>query len=273
MFGNRLNLRLIYRRYKESFSFDHEHVDAAKHLEFSDLLYSRYTTNFMRQVLLQIFSNQMKVFEKAEVIRIALIGGIDEEPEIKLLLDSGKKIELTIFGVEHFDIYLDLNESNLESHKYHYDLILCSQVFEHIWNHKNAFKVINQLMRESSFLWLTCPTSNRYHGSPDYFSAGLTDKYFKENLKLFDIETVSSGVIGTKRNYLATHLLPVWLTYKGHKNPFLYAFEEKEPIARILLSMKYVFRNLYLNSQSRRLTLAPNSATETWVFAHFSARN
>ena len=52
-----------------------------------------------------------------------------------------------------------------------FDLILCSQVWEHIWHHGNAFENIENLTSSGSYLWLASLASHRAtHSLPIWLS-------------------------------------------------------------------------------------------------------
>jgi SAM-dependent methyltransferase len=226
--------------------------------------------NFGRAVVLAQFIEQtIEIFSNNRNIRIAVVGGSDDEPEIRALKALGLKLEVSIFGIEENIQYLDLNnEPVLTQTSYgKYDLILCSQVFEHIWNHESAFKILLQLTSKDSYLWLACPASNHPHGSPSYFSAGYTSEYLSLNLNRMGLTIIAAGQIGTPRNYRATHILPTWLSVRGHSFPPLYAFEGKSAHIRILYSIKYFFANISFLWISPTITDEIGCATESWIFA------
>lgn len=226
--------------------------------------------NFGRAVVLSQFIEQSKrIFIKNNSIRVAVVGGYENEPEIRALRELGFTVELNIFGIEENMHYLDLNNETSLSLNYFdkYDLILCSQVWEHIWNHESAFASLLKLMSKDSYLWLACPASNHAHGSPSYFSAGFTYEYLGLNVERLGLANIAGGQIGTPRNYRATHVLPTWLSVRGHSFPPLYAFEDKSLLSRLLHSMKYLFVNISFLSVAPTITDESRFATESWVLA------
>jgi hypothetical protein len=144
---------------------------------------------------------------------------------------------------------------------------LCSQVWEHIWNHEVAVDNLLSIMNPGAYLWIASPTSNRAHGSPFYFSAGFTSEYFTNNLLKAGLEINSFGQIGSRRNYLATHMLPTWLSVNGHKFPLLSAFSEYRPIYRTLYSIRYLLVTISLLFASNKVTADNKYSTESWVMA------
>jgi hypothetical protein len=233
--------------------------------------------NFARALLVEEFLNYFKTTHlfDSRIIQVAIIGGYSQEPEIVVLKELGIKMDITFFGVDSGMEWLDLNKpqshnSVLSSQKY--DLVLCSQVLEHIWNHSQAFSYLKQLLHDHSYLWISCPSSNRPHGLDFFYSAGFTSKYLVNNLELLQMKVVASGSIGTRRLYRAIHTLPTWLSVKGHAFPPLWIFEEhpydKETLYyRLFFRIRYLLRSIELLCFSSKVTCDVRCATESWVVA------
>jgi SAM-dependent methyltransferase len=235
----------------------------AKHLAFS-----LCPENFGRALVLSEFIRHIRShFELNQQIRVAVVGGYKDEPEIRALFALGIPFELEIFGIENDMTFLDLNLAQ-EPHQNaegKFDLILCSQVWEHIWNHEAAFRNLANLISSKTLLWIACPASNRAHGSPEYYSAGFAPEYFIKNLIRFELEALAYGNIGTQRNYFATHALPAWLSVRGHRIPPVFAFSQFGLLAKTILSIRYLPRTIFLLFTSQRLSSESRFATETWL--------
>jgi SAM-dependent methyltransferase len=120
--------------------------------------------------------------EKEKIIEVCVVGRYWSEPEIQILRDMGYLVKATTFGIDHSDHFLDFNVISAYDSDIHFDLILSSLALEHIWNHASAFANISDIAKSKSLLWVSCPTSNRFHGSPDYYSAGFMPEYLEKNL-------------------------------------------------------------------------------------------
>jgi SAM-dependent methyltransferase len=203
-------------------------------------------------------------------LSVAVLGGSKNEPELYLLEKKGFNLKVTLLGIENYDEFVDINFAIENNHLDKYDLILCSQVLEHVWNHDNAFKTFENLLNPEGYLWVSCPASNRYHGSPEYYVAGFHADFFVKKLDSTKLQVMYSGILGTRRNYFATHSLPVWLSSRGHKYPMLFAFENRPLFLKIVLSFRYFLYLLVANMHSPRLTTDPRCATETWFIAKLS---
>ncbi len=147
----------------------------------------------------------------AGVLKVAMVGGSSTDPELPQLPDG---VTVSYFGVEEsLDqtdfYYLDLNEID-HTLKPQYDLVISSQVLEHVWDLRSATINLARLVRPGGLLWLACPASNFPHGSPHYYSAGYSPELLTRLLASADLEIVSSGCLGSKRNYVWTHAFRHW---------------------------------------------------------------
>ena len=234
----------------------------------------KYPSNFMRSLLVSLFSQEvLKTKSAGSVLKVACIGGYQNEPEIDCLKYLGFSVEVDFYGIEEGMNFLDLNRPyKIPNPKIRYDLILCSQVLEHIWNHSQAFKNLTLLSTEGTFLWLSCPTSNRAHGSPDYYSAGFTSSYLTMNLANNGFSSKSSGHLGTRRNYLITHMAEVWPTVHGHNRPLFSLYRGRRVSVWVAATIWKFFSSLYFCFQNGRLTSQQRYATESWVYAEYQPK-
>jgi len=198
-------------------------------------------------------------------LKVAVVGGSVDEPELQHLRSHGREFEVTVFGIESEGIFLDLNrpfaDLNFISK---FDLVICSQVLEHIWNLSEALKTITGLAKEGGFLWINCPTSNHAHGSPEYFSAGYTSKMLRTHLVQTGVEILYDGEVGTERLYKMTHSQLFWPSYLEHQHPFLRGIHR----SRSLFPLRFVrnfLRNLQAAGWSKKVQRYSIFSTETYV--------
>jgi hypothetical protein len=201
--------------------------------------------NISRYELLSIFSNKLTpLLPKNIILNIAVIGGSKFEPEIQFINQSKK---VTVFGIDKDSKtnYLDLNKKYKNQYKsFHgtFDLILFNQTLEHIWNHSNTFIIFKKFLKKKRFLWVTCPCSNIYHNSPEYYSAGFTYQYINKIAENHNLKTVYSNSFGSERLYKFIHLKHTWPTYEEYYSPVLYFilnhrnYFKSKIISRIILS-------------------------------------
>jgi len=173
---------------------------------------------------------------------VAVVGGGRDEPELQSFSHLSK-LGVQVLGVdEQSDLYLDLNLP-LGKRLPKFDLVLCSQVFEHIWNLNEALQNLNKLLVQDGLLWLACPASNRAHGSPEFFSAGYQPEMLSQLAAVYGFNTLKMGRIGSERCYFMTHGLSVWPSEKEHKNPVLFYEFARLPGPRWKNALRF-FRDL-----------------------------
>jgi hypothetical protein len=222
----------------------------------------------MRWIVLQRFQSETKKISDG-ISSCFVVGGTEQDPEYQHLKQHHPECAFQFLGLEAAKenfTFLDLNsDSNqLPNAK----LVLCSQVLEHVWNHESFFWNLSKLTEVDGYLWLNVPMSNFVHGSPDYFSAGFTPDYLEKNLKKYKFEVITSGSIGSKRYYIATHILQSWLTEKEHANPILgYHFQPGSKLGVLRKLIIDLVKRTPLLFISKKLTDAPRYATESYVLA------
>jgi len=59
-----------------------------------------------------------------------------------------------------------------------YDLVLCTEVLEHVPDPVAAFKHLSALMKPGGYLLITVPFNSMMHQAPNWFSAGLSPWWF-----------------------------------------------------------------------------------------------
>jgi len=165
--------------------------------------------------------------------RLAVVGGTSSDPEVDYLLRNFPSLEIHFFDIQNPNKEVnfhqcDLNQGEIwEDFNQYFDLVLSSQVIEHIWNHFTYFNFITTIVKPGAYIWVNCPSSNLVHGSPYYYSAGLTSSYLSKNLESRNAKTICSGQLGNKRYYLAVHFARYWQTPMENRHPILgYNFQE-----------------------------------------------
>jgi SAM-dependent methyltransferase len=73
---------------------------------------------------------------------------------------------LDIVAETNPDIVADICDSKLPSEEW--DLIICSQTLEHIFDFRKAIEECHRLLKKGGFLIIDCPFIYEYHGQPKY---------------------------------------------------------------------------------------------------------
>ncbi len=141
-------------------------------------------------------------------IHVAVVGGSKKDMELQVLHDLQKNVFVTTFGIEDSDQLLDLN--HFEKFITTFDLVLCSHVLEHVFNLPNCMRNLATLVKPGGYLWINCPTSNKKHGSPEYFSAGYSASMLVKLFEVNNITPIEIDDIGSERNYKYVHMYQRW---------------------------------------------------------------
>lgn len=171
----------------------------------------------MRWKVLEYAENAFKNLSLVDA-NIAIVGGNKNDPEVLLVKKLFVNCQITFLGVEKSPEvnFLDLNEKTMQYKDF--DLVICSQVIEHVWHQGNFLWTLERLTKRGGYLWISCPYNNHPHGSPDYFSAGFSVDYLAKNLQT-GYEILFFKEFGSKRYFISSLLRNQWLSEEEHKFP------------------------------------------------------
>jgi len=203
------------------------------------------------------------------VLSIGVIGGEREEPEARALQELGVATSVWVIGIdpEESDEVVDLNVPPMDGQVHRtFDVVLCSQVLEHVWNHEAFFRWLAKFTRENGYLWLAAPAANRPHGSPDFYSPGFTSEYLQRNLLNVGLQVTSHGLWGSRRLFYNNLMGEYWPSVRGYSNPLL-EFENTPPSTRALSLLQFARPLLMSRLLSARMSSHPRFATEAWAWA------
>lgn len=210
-------------------------------------------------------------FGSERLIKVLIVGGSDLDPEV-INLKKNFGTEISYAGIETEKsltpyFYLDLN-SEFENKLIpkNFDLIMCNQVFEHIFDVKNALKTFAYLCDDQTIIWIDFPTSTFPHGSPHFFTSGIMPQML-ENLALeLDLKTLDSGVIGSRRDHLFGHALNVWPSSHQSKHPFWSFYGiNGGALRKIVYQFKVIPMKIALATTSRKPSNDIAFSTTGWI--------
>lgn len=204
-----------------------------------------------------------------QVKKVAVVGGSSLEPELKFIVEHLPSVEINFLGVEsatesEFFTYLDLNIEQ-DNPRMRYDLVLCSQVLEHVWDVKVAIQNLVNLTNDDGYIWIACPASNYAHGSPDFYSAGYQPELICKLLELRGVQVIHKELLGSKRNYFMTHAIQIWPSRYEHQFPLAAGF------SRYFLNQ--IFGRFFAIFKSPIVQSTSKYATETFVLARKLSRS
>jgi hypothetical protein len=196
-------------------------------------------SNFERQVCLFHFKAFVEKLDVTDDFRVGYFGSKSEpDPEIEIVKSRLKNSKIFSIGIgSDVDIKLDL-DLDVWSNDGFFDLLIVSNVLEHIWNLENAFNNFTNMLKLNSFLYVIGPTSNFYHLSPNFYSSGYTSEFVENNMANRQFKTIVSGGVGSQRLSFMQHALRSWPSSKAHSFPLLFAYDEVKFPLRLYLYLK-----------------------------------
>jgi SAM-dependent methyltransferase len=224
---------------------------------------------FMRWIVsekLRIELSALKEFPH----RIAILGGSSNDPEVKIINQLFPESVITYLGIDNYGDephwrHLDLNFGSTDTADF--DLVICCQVLEHIWNLGNAFEAITNITKDKGYIWINCPTSNMAHGSPEYYSAGYSPDFLRLNLEALGFKTISRGSYGSKRYYHAVHYLRHWSTEAEHAHPVLgYRMSGGFTMGKFREMLFRLPGRIHMIFWNKKITSHINFSTESYYF-------
>ena len=221
-----------------------------------------------RQWLIDRFSYNLLRGNLDSHCNILVIGGGLNEPELKVLKCSSATVYFA--GIDRDSIgsnfyYLDLNIKSEIEHKF--DLIICNQVLEHIYNPQVAFNNFSELTREGGFVWVTVPSANFRHGSPEYYASGYSREFISRNMKLNGFEQLDIGELCNERIHLYRQILRIWPSRMQLRYPMYSYFGVQGSIGRkIMFNLSTLIARTLLLLSSSEMSIDGNHSIETFGF-------
>lgn len=121
-----------------------------------------------------------------------------------------KGLQMGTWDTKHIDIISDI--SNIPEEDAAFNVILCSEVFEHLPDPVKVFKEFYRLLTPGGQLILTAPFCSLTHFAPYHFSTGFNSYFYEHHLvnQGFEIEELMRN--GSYFEYLAQEMRRVGST-------------------------------------------------------------
>jgi SAM-dependent methyltransferase len=87
-----------------------------------------------------------------------------------------------------------------------FDIILCTEVLEHVPDPVAVFKKLRSLCLPGGYLIITVPLHSLIHQAPYYFSAGLSPYWFQFHADLVEVEVLDLAIYGDYSDFLQQEL-------------------------------------------------------------------
>jgi SAM-dependent methyltransferase len=165
---------------------------------------------------------------------VALVGGGTTDPEVVLLAATSDPT-VTYFGVEAepgLDFqWLDLNEESGDVSGA-FDVVVCSQVLEHVWHLQNALGNLAGLAKPGGLIWVNVPSSNFVHGYPNYYAAGYSPEMLVAWGRHLGLEVIYSEAFGSQRYYTWIHRYHFWPDESQMRHPLRFRLRGSGSLVR-----------------------------------------
>lgn len=103
---------------------------------------------------------------------------------------DGKGMQKGEWDTGGIDLVSDITDIPVEDHSF--DVILCSEVFEHISNPELAVREFSRIIKNDGTLLLTAPYASLTHFAPYHFYSGFNRYWFESVLKKYGFEIEES---------------------------------------------------------------------------------
>lgn len=114
-------------------------------------------------------------------------------------LNSGLQMEKWDYG--QLDIICDI--ASIPREDEFFDAIMCTEVFEHIVNPREAIKEFSRLLKSDGSLIITAPFCSLTHFAPYHFYSGFNKFFYEEELKKNGFKIIDIIPNGNYFEYLA----------------------------------------------------------------------
>lgn len=215
-----------------SVTYDYIFITSQKYFEeIKEELVHKYKIQPQR-IISQYEIGGVKI-RNAEVRHSWVINKLSGIPNGKIILDAGAGEQryreycshLKYIGQDFGEYVPGEIDAGLQSEKWDYtgldlkcdiidiplndasvDVILCTEVFEHIKNPILALKEFSRILKPGGTLLLTAPVCSLTHMAPYYYYNGFSEYWYKDNLEDCEFEIIELTRYGNYFEYLGQEL-------------------------------------------------------------------
>lgn len=122
---------------------------------------------------------------------------------------DGKGLQTGNYEFGKLDIISDI--VNIPEEDNSFDVILCTEVIEHVPNPEEVIKELSRLLKAEGKLLLTAPFCSLTHFSPNHYITGFNRYWYEAILPKYNLKIKSSETYGDYFKYLSqeVHRLPI----------------------------------------------------------------
>lgn len=120
---------------------------------------------------------------------------------------DGTGLQTQEWDTQKIDIVGDI--ANIPEKNESFDVILCSEVFEHLPNPIDAIKEFQRLLKKDGVLIITAPFCSLSHFAPFHFSTGFNRYFYEHHLRIFNFKIEKIEANGNYFEYLAQEIMRI----------------------------------------------------------------
>ncbi len=130
--------------------------------------------------------------------------------------EKNKGLQTGTWDTSHIDIVSDI--LNIPVKDDSFDIVLCTEVLEHIPHPELALKEFNRILKENGKLILTAPFASLTHFAPFHFCTGFNQYWYNYHLKECNFDILKIEANGNYYSYMMQEIFRVMSSERGRKS-------------------------------------------------------
>lgn len=159
-------------------------------------------------------------------------------------LNNGLQMEKWDYG--KLDIVSDI--ASIPEPNASFDIVMCTEVFEHIINPMEAMAEFSRLLKNNGYLILTAPFCSLTHFAPYHFYTGFSQYFYKDVLDKNNFEIIEMTPNGNYFEYLAQEVRRIGAFTPKYTNVKL-TIDELKSIDKVLKILRKASDNDTISSE------------------------
>lgn len=128
-------------------------------------------------------------------------------------------LQMPSWDNKSIDIVSDITEIPVSNSSF--DIVLCTEVLEHVLNPENAIKEMTRITKKGGKLILTAPFCSLTHFAPYHYSSGFNKFFFNEILKKYGYRIIEISTNGNYFSYMQQEIRRTPHVIKKYINPII----------------------------------------------------